>query len=119
MLQRGEEQYDPEDSLLQKMGGRSLQDISGTGSGGGGYLPLSGGTMTGSITLSNSVNIPLGTGAGTKIGTATTQKLGFFNATPIVQPAANADTSGATLAQLETEVNELKQLLRNLGLLAT
>ena len=35
------------------------------------------------------------------------------------QAAANADTSGATLGQLETEVNELKTLLRNTGLLAT
>jgi hypothetical protein len=33
------------------------------------------------------------------------------------QPA-NADTAGATLAQLETEVNELKQALRNAGIIA-
>lgn len=33
------------------------------------------------------------------------------------QPA-NADTAGATLAQLETEVNQLKQLLRDAGLMA-
>lgn len=33
-------------------------------------------------------NIILGTTTGTKIGTATTQKLGFYNATPIVQPTA-------------------------------
>jgi hypothetical protein len=32
-------------------------------------------------------NIVLGTSTGTKIGTGTTQKLGFYNATPIVQPA--------------------------------
>ena len=31
------------------------------------------------------VNIVLGTATGTKIGTAITQKLGFFNATPVVQ----------------------------------
>jgi len=68
--------------------------------------------------MAEAKNIVLGTTTGTKIGTATTQKLGFFNATPIVQPAANADTSGATLAQLETEVNEVKQTLRDLGLMA-
>lgn len=34
------------------------------------------------------VNIVLGTTTGTKIGTATTQKLAFFNATPVVQPTA-------------------------------
>lgn len=35
------------------------------------------------------------------------------------QQAANADTSGATLGQLETEVNELKSVLRSLGLITT
>ncbi len=70
-------------------------------------------------TMSDAANIVLNTTTGTKIGTGTTQKLGFFNATPIVQPAANADTSGATLGQLETEVNELKATLRSLGLIAT
>lgn len=63
-------------------------------------------------------NIISNTGSGVKIGTGTTQKLGFFNKTPIAQKGANADTSGATLGQLETEVNELKQLLRDYGLMA-
>lgn len=40
------------------------------------------------FTMNEGANIVLGTTTGTKIGTATTQKLGFFNATPIVQPAA-------------------------------
>jgi hypothetical protein len=39
-----------------------------------------------------------------------------FDAT---QQPANPDTTGATLAALETEVNELKALLRNAGLLAS
>jgi len=63
-------------------------------------------------------NIVSTTGTGIKIGTATGQKLSFWNATPVVQPAANPDTSGATLAGLETEVNELKALLRSVGLMA-
>jgi hypothetical protein len=37
----------------------------------------------------------LTTATGTKIGTATTQKLGFFNATPVVQQAAIADATDA------------------------
>lgn len=37
-------------------------------------------------------NIVLDTTTGTKIGTATTEKLGFFNATPIVQRAAWTQT---------------------------
>jgi hypothetical protein len=69
--------------------------------------------------LSRDTTWDLGTAIGVKIGTGTTQKLGFYNATPIVQPSANADTSGATLGDLETEVNQIKQLLRNLGLMAT
>lgn len=38
---------------------------------------------------------------------------------PFVEGSANADTSGATLGDLETEVNELKALLRSAGILAT
>jgi len=45
--------------------------------------------------------------------------LGFYNKAPVVQPAANPDTTGAALAALETEVNELKAALRSLGLIAT
>jgi hypothetical protein len=44
--------------------------------------------------------------------------IGFFGATPAPQRPANANTSGATLAAIEAEVNELKQLLRDYGLLA-
>ncbi len=71
------------------------------------------------LTLEDGKNIVLGTGNGTKIGTSATQMLGFFGATPVVQPPVNADTIGITLGQLEVEVNEIKQLLRNLGLLKT
>lgn len=41
---------------------------------------------------SDSTNIILGTTTGTKIGTADTQKLGFWNATPVVQPSAYTQT---------------------------
>lgn len=57
------------------------------------------GTATGQITLGANVgitdakNIVLATTTGTKIGTATTQKLGFWNVTPVVQPTASADTT--------------------------
>jgi hypothetical protein len=46
-------------------------------------------------------------------------KTGFFGATPAAQPAANPDTSGATLPNLEIEVNQIKAVLRTLGLIAT
>ena len=71
------------------------------------------------LNLVNGSDIRTGTGTGTKIAPDATRKIAFWGATPIVQPSANADTSGATLGQLETEVNELKALLRSLGLMAT
>lgn len=41
----------------------------------------------GSLTITD-LNIVLGTTTGTKFGTATSQKLGFWNVTPIIQPAS-------------------------------
>jgi hypothetical protein len=38
--------------------------------------------------MAEGANITFGTSSGSKIGTATSQKLGFWNATPIIQPAA-------------------------------
>lgn len=49
-------------------------------------------TMNGDVTMANAKNIVLNATTGTKIGTATTQKLGFYNATPIVQPSAYTQT---------------------------
>lgn len=55
-------------------------------------------TFTGNVTLSTK-NLITDTTTGTKIGTATTQKLGFFNATPIVQ-VANTTEIGVALSNL-------------------
>lgn len=49
---------------------------------------------------------------------ASADTLTFYGGTPIVREPANADTTGATLANLEIEVNQLKQLLRNYNLMA-
>lgn len=56
----------------------------------GSYFPLAGGT------LADGANIALNTTTGTKIGTAATQKLGLWNATPIVQPSSTGETTGFT-----------------------
>jgi hypothetical protein len=40
------------------------------------------------LTFKDVFDIAVGTGTGTKIGTATAQKLGLWNVTPIIQPAA-------------------------------
>lgn len=61
--------------------------------------PESTGTLTietvsfknGLVTMPEAGNFAFGTTTGTKLGTATSQKLGFFNATPVVQPAGTAD----------------------------
>jgi len=55
-------------------------------------------TLSAELTLGNN-DIVSGTGAGTKIGTATTQKLGFWNVTPVVQPAAAAQAAAAAQTQ--------------------
>lgn len=48
-------------------------------------------TLTGNLAITD-VNVVLSATTGTKIGTATTQKIGFFNATPVVQPSAYTQT---------------------------
>jgi hypothetical protein len=67
--------------------------------------------------LADAGNITVGTTTGTKIGTATTQKLGFFDNTPVVQPTAVADATDA--ASVITQLNALLSRMRDLGLIAT
>jgi hypothetical protein len=73
-------------------------------------------TLSGNLTISTK-NIVTDTTTGTKIGTATTQKLGFYNATPVVQPTAVADATDA--ASVITQLNALLSRMRDLGLIAT
>lgn len=55
------------------------------------------------LTFADAVNLSFNTTTGTKIGTATSQKIGFFNATPVVQPSAIANiTTTATTGTLPT-----------------
>ena len=59
--------------------------------------------LAGTKTVFDGANIAFGTTTGTKLGTATTQKIGFYNATPAVQPAAVANlTVTATTGSLPT-----------------
>lgn len=61
-----------------------------------------------SATLAEGVNLVFGTTTGTKIGTATSQKLGFYNVTPIVQPTVTGSRGGnAALASLLTQLASL------------
>lgn len=84
-------------------------------------------SFTGSLTLS-AKNIATDTTTGTKIGTATSQKLGFWNATPIVQPttaiagATLTGGGGTTITDTDTfdgyTLKQIVKALRNAGLLA-
>lgn len=78
------------------------------------------------MTIADGFHVATGTTTGTKIGTATTQKLGFFNATPVVQPSGTpvaAPTQGAIYVQADVQaiatlVNNLRTKLISLGLVA-
>jgi hypothetical protein len=82
----------------------------------------------GDITVSDAENLIFGSTTGTKIGTATTQKLAFWNATPIVQPttgvaaATRTGGGGATVTDTDTfdgyTIAQIVKALRNLGVLA-
>ena len=74
-------------------------------------------TANNGITIADAQNLAVGATTGTKIGTATTQKLGFYNATPVVQPTAVADATDA--ASAITQLNALLDRMRDLGLIAT
>ena len=60
-------------------------------------------TLTELFKIPDAVDIETGTTTGTKIGTATTQKIGLWNATPVVQPTAIANlTTTAASGALPT-----------------
>ena len=62
-------------------------------------------------------DIVVNSAGGMKIGTATTQKLGFYNATPVVQPSAYTVTNPSTDRAFDvssTSVNELASVLGTL-----
>lgn len=73
------------------------------------------------LTFGEAINIATGTTTGTIIGTASTQKLGFYGATPIVQGASVADATGGVVidAEARTAINALISRIEALGLIAT
>ena len=52
------------------------------------HLHIKGGTLYGSVTLTDTVNLVLGTTTGTQLGTSAAQKLGLWGVTPVVQPSS-------------------------------
>ncbi len=72
----------------------------------------------GSFTISDAANIALGTTTGTQIGTSTTQKRGYYGATPVAQGAAIADATASTVSVM-TQLNLLLARIRATGDIAT
>lgn len=89
----------------------------------------------GGLTIADAGNIVLNTTTGTKIGTATGQKLGFYNATPVIQQAGTGETVGFTagsgtavnddstftgnVGSTAYRISDIVKALKNLGLLAS
>ncbi len=121
------------DELVIAAGGTLTLEVSSTLGHSAQEAFAAGMTITTTDLTITDVNIVLSATTGTKIGTATTQKLGFFNATPVIQPvgagqaaviatgATNSSPYGfATAAQADaivTLVNKIRTDLLALGLI--
>jgi hypothetical protein len=80
------------------------------------------------VITTDSINYSFGTTSGTKLGVSTTQKLSFWNATPIVQPTtavASATVVSGTGGNVKHDdtfdgytVEKVVRALRTIGLLA-
>lgn len=73
------------------------------------------------LSITDAKDITFGTTTGTKIGTGATQKIGYWGATPVVQPVAVADATGGTVIDTEARaaINALLARLRTPGIIAT
>lgn len=86
-------------------------------------------TLSG-VTVTDATDIILGSTTGTKIGTATTQKLGFYNKTPVTQQTTIAAVDNSTvdgtygaeeqavIGDLRTKFDDLVTKLKAYGLIA-
>lgn len=72
--------------------------------------------FSGAAILLSGQNIDTDNTTGMKIGLSATRKIGFWNATPVVQPAAIPNAAGGT--EIAT-INSILTALRNIGLIAT
>lgn len=96
---------------------RSQADLVLTAGNGG--TPMSVRLSSTALTLGDTLNVALGTGTGTKIGTAANQKLGFFNATPVSQQTGGVATAGASYGANEQQMlQKVYNALRSFGLLS-
>jgi hypothetical protein len=85
-------------------------------------------TFSDSITMADAKDLIFNTTTGTKIGTATSQKIGFWNATPVVQPTTAGSEStftenaGTVINDDSTfdgyTIGQVVKALRTMGVLA-
>jgi hypothetical protein len=68
----------------------------------------------GGLTIADAGNIVFNTTTGSKIGTATGQKIGFYNATPVIQQATTGTATGFT-AGAGTAVNDASTFTGGVG----
>lgn len=73
-----------------------VNSMQGTGTAGAGSFSTL--AVSSTETHAEGANIAVGTATGTKIGTSASQKLGFYNATPVVQPAGTSVTTAGFVA---------------------
>lgn len=62
--------------------------------------------------------VDYGSSDGVQMGGASTDKIGFYGATPIAQATLEQQTSTKTTTQLRAELTALQDALVNLGLIA-
>lgn len=91
---RGEKIYivDNEDAEIFSVNDSGNVVVSGTLTVDGATTQTGALTISADSTLANGVDIAVGTTTGTKIGTSSAQKLGFFNATPVVRQTGYTQT---------------------------
>lgn len=87
------------------------------------------------LDIADSVSIKIGGNKGTKIGTSTSAKIGFYNATPVVQQSGTGETAGfsagagtavtdqstftGNVGSTAYRISDIVKALKNLGLLSS
>lgn len=76
-------------------------------------------SLTSNLALPDGINISMGTTTGSMIGTASTQKIGFWGATPVVrQGAISNPTGGATVdTECRSALSSLLAHCRTIGII--
>lgn len=85
-----------------------------------GGITVSSFTTSGNMTLGEGDNVVVGTTTGSQIGTAASQKLGLWGATPVVQQSHIADPSGGATqdAEARTAIASINAVLAATGITA-